>query len=299
VSASAAVPGMTRTGSPRGKLTATREHSTSSRLRHEPVQVRQARKQAAKAHGGWGHVERAGRPELIVSEVAANAIRHGSTGRYRRSVPVPGTVSARRRDSAAPEDSGAPSDDDLLRRYVEGDPGAFGALFRRHRDRLWAVAIRTLREPEEAADALQDAMVSALRRAGTFRGDSAVMTWLYRIVVNACLDRMRWRAARPASGGHDDDALDTLAGRGRMSDSAGTTDTALDVRAALRRLVPEQHAALVLVDMLDYPIADAAEMLGVSEGAVKSRAARGRARLLPMLAHLRPGRNRRDQAARG
>jgi RNA polymerase sigma-70 factor (ECF subfamily) len=62
----------------------------------------------------------------------------------------------------------------------------------------------------------------------------------------------------------------------------------MDVKAALRRLVPEQQQALVLVDMLGYSIADAAEILGVSEGTVKSRAARGRARLLPRLAHLRP-----------
>jgi RNA polymerase sigma-70 factor (ECF subfamily) len=235
--------------------------------------------------------------ELNVSELATNAIRHGSTDLYRRPVPAPGSVSARRPDGTAPDDSGAPSDDDLLRMHVVGDPDAFGALFRRHRDRLWAVAIRTLGDREEAADALQDAMVSALRRAGTFRGDSAVMTWLHRIVVNACLDRMRRRAARPASGGHDDDALDRLAGSSRLSDPSGTTDTALDVRAALRRLVPEQQEALVLVDMLGYPIVDAAEALGVSQGTVKSRAARGRARLQLMLAHLRPGRDRRDQAA--
>jgi len=172
--------------------------------------------------------------------------------------------------------------------HVDGDPDAFGALFRRHRDRLWAVAIRTCRDPEQAADALQDAMVSALRRAATFRGDSAVMTWLHRIVVNACLDRMRRRETCAASGGHDD-ALDTMAGSGRVSDPSGAIDTALDVRAALRRLVPEQRAALVLIDMHGYPIADAAGMLGVSEGTVKSRAARGRARLRPRLAHLRPG----------
>ena len=142
---------------------------------------------------------------IDVRELATNAIQHGSTDPYRRPVPVPGSVSARRPDGTAPDDNGAPSDDDLLRMHVEGDPDAFGALFRRHRDQLWAVAIRTLGDPEEAADALQDAMVSAFRRAATFRGDSAVMTWLHRIVVNACLDRMRRRAARPASGGHDDD----------------------------------------------------------------------------------------------
>jgi RNA polymerase sigma-70 factor, ECF subfamily len=183
------------------------------------------------------------------------------------------------------------SDADLLRLHVQGDPDAFGVLFQRHRDRLWAVAIRTLGDPEEAADALQDAMVAAFRRASSFRGDSAVTTWLHRIVVNAALDRMRRRAARPTTGGQDEEALDALAsltGGQPLSDPSSTTDTALDVMAALRRLVPDQQAALVLVDMLGYSIADAAEVLGVSEGTVKSRAARGRARLLPRLAHLRP-----------
>jgi len=77
-------------------------------------------------------------------------------------------------------------------------------LFTRHKDRLWAVAVRTLGDAEEAADALQDAMISAFRQASGFRGDSAVTTWLHRIVVNACLDRLRRRAARPAVTGLDE-----------------------------------------------------------------------------------------------
>ena len=100
-------------------------------------------------------------------------------------------------DRSRPEIRADRSDADLLRLHVDGDPDAFGELFARHRDRLWAVAVRTLRDPEDAADALQDAMISAFRRAGSFRGESAVTTWLHRIVVNACLDRMRRRAARP------------------------------------------------------------------------------------------------------
>jgi RNA polymerase sigma factor (sigma-70 family) len=103
------------------------------------------------------------------------------------------------------------SDADLLRRHVAGDSDAFGELFRRHRDRLWAVALRTVCDPEEAADALQDAMISAFRRAADFRGDSAVTTWLHRIVVNACLDRLRRRAVRPVTSAGDEQALDALA----------------------------------------------------------------------------------------
>jgi RNA polymerase sigma-70 factor (ECF subfamily) len=175
----------------------------------------------------------------------------------------------------------------LLRRHVDGDPHAFGQLFERHRDRLWAVAVRTLHDPEDAADALQEAMISAFRRAGSFRGDSAVTTWLHRIVVNAALDRMRRRAARPTASG-DEEVIESLAAGRGASDPSSASDTALDVNAALRRLAPDQQAALVLVDMLGYSVADAAEVLGVSEGTVKSRCARGRAKLLPRLAHLRP-----------
>jgi RNA polymerase sigma-70 factor (ECF subfamily) len=175
----------------------------------------------------------------------------------------------------------------LLRRHVHGDTEAFGLLFTRHKDRLWAVAVRTLGDPEEAADALQDAMISAFRQASGFRGDSAVTTWLHRIVVNACLDRLRRRAARPTVSGLDERALAILPPGQPGPDPGASADTALDVMAALRTLPPEQQAVLVLVDMLGYSVAGAGEVLGISPGTVKSRCARGRARLLPRLAHLR------------
>src|ERR1044071_1528311 len=92
---------------------------------------------------------------------------------------------------------GGRSDADLLSAHAAGGTEAFRQLVRRHRDRLWAVALRTLGQPEEAADALQDALLSAFRSADRFRGDSAVTTRLHRIVVNACLDRVRRRQARP------------------------------------------------------------------------------------------------------
>ena len=125
------------------------------------------------------------------------------------------------------------------------------------------MAIRTLSDPEEAADALQDAMISAFRRAGSFRGDSAVTTWLHRIVVNACLDRLRRKAARPATSGTDERTLDSLAVQPRRRGPVVGSDLSLDVMSALRTLPLDQQAALVLVDMLGYSVADAAEILGV------------------------------------
>ena len=181
---------------------------------------------------------------------------------------------------------GEPSDATLLKRHAGGDTDAFGLLFRRHKDRLWAVALRITCDPDDAADALQDAMISAFRRAGDFRGDSAVTTWLHRIVVNASLDLLRRRATRPVAWSGDPNDLPVPEPRQRV-DSTASTDSRLDVDAALRVLTPPQRAALVLVDMLGYSVADAGAVLGVTEGTVKSRCARGRAKLLPYLSHLR------------
>jgi RNA polymerase sigma-70 factor, ECF subfamily len=183
-----------------------------------------------------------------------------------------------------------PSDRTLLERHQSGDPAAFAELVRRHRDRLWAVALRTLGDPEEAADAVQDALLSAYRAAGTFRGDAAVTTWLHRIVVNACLDRVRRRQVRRTVPLPEDESGWVL---GRAADP--DADTALDVAAALATLPVEQRAALVLVDLQGYGVDEAAAILEVPAGTVKSRCARGRARLVPLLAHLRP-RNERPPA---
>jgi RNA polymerase sigma-70 factor (ECF subfamily) len=180
----------------------------------------------------------------------------------------------------------------LLRQHAEGNTEAFGVLFKRHKDRLWAVALRVTCDPDDAADALQEAMISAFRRAGDFRGESAVTTWLHRIVVNAALDLLRRRSTHSVGWSGDPDDL-PVTEPWQATDSAAATESRLDVDAAIRTLAPPQRAALVLVDMLGYPVADVAVILGVSEGTVKSRCARGRARLLPYLSHLRsdsPGR---------
>ena len=196
-----------------------------------------------------------------------------------------------------PEDESRRQDVALLEAHVAGDPDAFATLFARHRDRLWAVAVRTTGNPEDAADALQDAMVSAFRRAETFRGDSAVTTWLHRIVVNACLDRLRRAKVRAADPLPDD--FEEHAARGAVlagSDPDGdpeahalASDRRGRVLAALDELPPDQKAALVLVDLEGYPVAEAGRILDVPIGTIKSRCARGRTRLAVLLADLGPG----------
>ncbi|MFC4785898.1 RNA polymerase sigma factor SigM [Nocardioides sp. MAHUQ-72] len=197
---------------------------------------------------------------------------------------------------AAGGDGDTRTDAELLRAHVEGDADAFGALFARHRDRLWAVAVRTMGNPEDAADGLQDGLVAAYRRAGSFRGEAAVTTWLHRVVVNACLDRLRASRSRRAEPLPDD--LEEYQRRGSLA-SAGTDaedpaevavgrDRREQVLAALATLPPEQRAALVLVDMEGYPVAEVAQMLGCATGTVKSRCSRGRARLAELLGILAP-----------
>lgn len=151
---------------------------------------------------------------------------------------------------------GEPTDPDLIRKHLQGDPDAFSALFRRHKQELWAVAIRLLGDVDRAAAAIQDAMILAFWQRPEFGGGDAVTTWLYRIVVNVCLERMR-RSPAAASD--------------------------WDLMAALRDLAVEQQSALVLVDMLGFSVADASMILGVSADTLVSRRARGRARLVTEL----------------
>ena len=186
----------------------------------------------------------------------------------------------------------SPDDPDavLLRRHLDGDPAAFTEIFRRHRDQLWAVALRTTGDPEDAADAVQDALISAMRHAASFRGDAKVSTWLHRIVVNACLDRLRRRAAHPTSPLPDDDHAPSA-----LRDDYADRDTAADVHAALATLPAEQRAAIVLVDIEGYPVDEVAAMLEVPSGTIKSRCARGRAKLVPLLSHLKGGPDTGDQ----
>jgi RNA polymerase sigma-70 factor (ECF subfamily) len=185
----------------------------------------------------------------------------------------------------------ATSDAELLAAHVDGDPDAFGVLFGRHRNRLWAVALRTTADPELAADGLQDAMIAAFRRAGSFRGDAQVTTWLHRIVVNACLDQLRRRATRRTEALPEDlDETD------RRSTPAGAAtdpaelhlqrDRAAVVAAALRELPADQRAAVVLVDMEGYAVAEAAALLDCPVGTIKSRCSRARAKLGVLLADL-------------
>jgi len=169
------------------------------------------------------------------------------------------------------------SDAELLAAHVAGDRYAFGELFHRHQRQLHRLARLTTHNREDAEDALQDAMLSAHRGAGAFRHDAAVGSWLHRIVVNACLDRLRRTKAHPTS---------PLEDVYPVADRTAQVETAIVVQRALMRLPVEQRAAVVAVDMQGYSVADTAALLGVAEGTVKSRCSRARVRLAELLGYL-------------
>jgi len=180
----------------------------------------------------------------------------------------------------------ARTDAQLLAAHRDGDAWAFAELVGRHGDRMWSVAVRTLGAWEDAADVVQEAFVSAHRRAGSFRGDASVRTWLQRIVVNACLDRLRHERSRPAVVPWPERDIPA-----RRPDPATELATRLAVADALAELPAEQRVAVVLVDVQGCALAEVAEILEVPIGTVKSRCARGRARLAVLLGHLREERS--------
>nr|WP_157516882.1 RNA polymerase sigma factor SigM [Mycobacterium sp. MS1601] len=170
----------------------------------------------------------------------------------------------------------ARSDADLLAAHAAGDPHAFGELFRRYHTPLIRFARKHSRCREDAADAVQEAMLAVHRGAPTFRSHSTVGTWLFRIVSNKCVDQrrrdQRWRAF---PGDRDWEV---------PVDPCDAIPTTHLIHLALALLPVDQRAAVVAVDMQGYAVADAARLLGVPAGTVKSRCARGRAKLAVLLA---------------
>ncbi|HTE67843.1 MAG TPA: sigma-70 family RNA polymerase sigma factor [Actinomycetes bacterium] len=172
------------------------------------------------------------------------------------------------------------SDESLLAAHLRGDPRAFGELVGRHERRIYGLCLRILGNREDAEDAAQEAFLSALRRASSFRQAAAFSTWLYRIAVNAATDQARRRGrARVTQLGPDDAGMAVAPG----SELGEVVASAVAVQTALTRIPEEFRVAVVLCDLYRVPYADAAQILEVPVGTVKSRVFRGRVALAERL----------------
>ena len=177
----------------------------------------------------------------------------------------------------------------LIERSRSGDAEALTELYRRHERRVYNLALRTLGNPWDAADVAQEAFIKAFRNLDSFKGDALFTTWLHRIVVNAAYDLLRRRRPEPMDG----EILEEISGPSGRGSVVGSgragIDPALDglsepLRDALMSLNEGFRFAVVLCDLLGFPYDEAAEILGVQEGTIKSRIFRAREALAPALA---------------
>lgn len=192
-----------------------------------------------------------------------------------------------------------PSDVELLGRAAQGDGDAFETLVRRHQDRVLAVCQRLLGDREEARDAAQEVFLKVYRKAGRFRPRAKVSTWVYRIAVNHCLNRLRRRkVVRFLSFG-------TLTGGEGRDPSSGEADAPVfdpedptpgpeaslearrrwaDTRRALDRLPESQRAVVVLAKFEGLSYREIGEVLGITPASVASRLFRAMRQLEKALA---------------
>ncbi len=179
-------------------------------------------------------------------------------------------------------------DTDLIERARRGDADAVSALYRQHERRAYNLALRTLGNPWDAADVTQEAFIKAFRNLDSFKGESRFSTWLHRIVVNAAYDHLRRQRPEPM----ESEILDDLSGPAGSAAVVGSSHEGIDpavdglsdpLREALMSLNEGFRFAVVLCDLLGFPYSEAAAILGVQEGTIKSRIFRAREALAATL----------------
>ena len=181
-----------------------------------------------------------------------------------------------------PGDSPRQDDLALVERCRQGDLGAFEEIYRTHSRRLYGVAVRMLGNPADADDMLQEIFLAAHRKLDSFRGESALGTWLYRLAVNLCLDYLRSRTGRAL---HVTDALDDEPALPDAS-SRGLAEravTKMDLERALAQLPEGCRTAFVLHDVQGLEHREVGEIMGIAEGTSKSQVHKARLRLRALL----------------
>ena len=172
----------------------------------------------------------------------------------------------------------------LIKQAQDGDVSAYNTLVLHYQDRVYNLAYRIIGEPDAAADATQEAFISAYKALRRFRGGN-FRAWLMRIVTNACYDELRRRKRRPQS------SLDELTELNESSpllvsqntpgpeDHQQNVELVQAIQRCLEELTDEQRTAAVLCDVDGYDYSEIADIMSTSLGTVKSRLSRARAKL--------------------
>lgn len=171
-------------------------------------------------------------------------------------------------------DAAARRDAELVARAQKGDQAAFTELVRIHQDRVYAVARGIVRHPDDAADVMQEAFISVLRALPQFQGTSRFSTWLHRIVVRKAYDHLRKRVPAPL-----DPQSQTITDRSDGGSAHEQNLARQDLLQCLNELDQGFRDAVLLVDVAGLSVEEAAQILEVAPGTIKSRVFRARALL--------------------
>ena len=189
-------------------------------------------------------------------------------------------------DGAAGLASAGEDEARLIQRLVARDERAFNALVRAYERRVFALVLRMLGNNAEAEDLAQEVFVQVFKAIGSFRGESKLSTWIYRIAINLCKNRMKYKGVRH-EGKHDDiDEMSDRVGGGPAGGAFPRPDQAMEgmqveriVQQAILQLEPTFRECLVLRDVEDLSYEEIGAITGLPEGTVKSRIHRARAQL--------------------
>lgn len=171
----------------------------------------------------------------------------------------------------------------LVEKSAGGDVQAFETLIKSHQNKVYNIALRMTKDPEDARELSQDALVRAFIAIKKFRGDSSFATWLYRITMNVCTDFLRKKSKavvfsidQGISGYENEQTLQFADDKPGPDDISEKNQLKKLVRDAMDMLPPEHRQVLVLRDLMDMPYKDIAHTLNVNEGTIKSRINRAR-----------------------
>jgi len=173
---------------------------------------------------------------------------------------------------------GGESEQALIDAAKGGSERAFEALVRRYEKKVFALTARLCADPEDAAEAAQDAFLAVWQGLPLYRGDANFSTWLYRLTANACMDILRREGRRAAGAGPslDDGTLDLPSPLESPQEEAERRELREAIEAGLRTLPQEYRAALVLRELHQVSYSEIAQALDADLGTVKSRISRGR-----------------------
>jgi RNA polymerase sigma-70 factor (ECF subfamily) len=175
------------------------------------------------------------------------------------------------------------TDEELMSEFQSGDADALNFLLKRLMPKLGAISRKLSPNPNFADDALQEALTTIWKKAIEFKGESKVITWIYVVIRNACIDVLRKEEVRTKQNISDEYLLEQTDGK----DHAEITSTELVVRKAVFSLPEDLRDPVCLVFLSEYSVQETSTILGIPEGTVKTRCSRGKAQLAEKLSELR------------